>query len=46
MRNAAESKMSHTNEMEDIDKQLKEMKKEGNLFKRISFLLFSDKSNF
>ena len=36
MRNAAESKMGHINEMEDIDKQLKEMKSQK-LFRKISF---------
>ena len=37
MRNAAESKMSHKNELEEIDKQLKEVKKDNKLFKKISF---------
>jgi len=36
MRNAAESKMSHKNELEEIDKQLKEVKKDK-LFKKLSF---------
>ena len=37
MRNAAESKMSRLNEMENIDKKLKELKNEGKIFKRFSF---------
>ena len=36
MRNAAESKIPHIEEMVDIDKQLKEMKKEK-IFRKISF---------
>ena len=36
MRNAAESKLEHINEMQDIDKQLKEMKSEK-LLRKISF---------
>ena len=37
MRNAAESKMTHINELEEIEKKLKELKSEGKFFKRISF---------
>ena len=37
MRNAAESKMTHMNELEEIEKKLKELKSEGKFFKRISF---------
>ena len=40
MRNAAESKMKHSNQLDEIDKQINEIKKNddnNNLFKRLSF---------
>ena len=37
MRNAAESKMNHINEMEEINRKLKELRNEGTLFRRFSF---------
>ena len=37
MRNAAEAKMRQLDEIEEVDKKLKEMKNEGKLFKRINF---------
>ena len=37
MRNAAEAKMRQLDEIEEVDKKLKEVKNEGKLFKRINF---------
>jgi hypothetical protein len=38
MRNAAESKMKHSSAFEEIDNQLKEIKNDKNIFKKLNFL--------